>query len=123
MTPMIEDRLIANIGHELMAHNGYSVLIRPYLGGQYRIQLCGLYRSFPDDTYPEGHGDIIREMCTYESFTAGKVLAHLRKSKDPERFCRKLTKPWNCEGPGQRIRLDTKKEDIVGGKRPQKGQA
>ena len=81
---------------------GYTVVIWRYLQGQYRIQL---WRG-PDDP-PE----ICRELCTYNQAKADEVADLLRDAPDPEAWCEALARPWNCEGPGGRIRLDNVEGD------------
>lgn len=92
-----------------MANPKYSILVHSYLGGQFRIQLTRV--DLPDSYAPEGHGTIVREMCTYHRTTALAVVADLGGSDDPEKTARGYARPWNCESPGGRIRLDNKPED------------
>lgn len=86
----------------------YIVLVQPYLLGQFRIQLCD--KRKPDPWAPKD-GQIVREMCTYDGPKATEIIATLVTCDDPEAYCESLSKPWNCEHPGGRIRLDNKPED------------
>lgn len=94
-----------------MANPRYSILVWPYAFGQYRIQLTDTTRQAP--FAPAGHGEIIRELCTYSPETMKQVVAELRQAGDPESVCQSLARPWNCEYIGGRIRLDNTKEDRV----------
>lgn len=83
-------------------HPSYSVIVRPYLFGQHRIQLRG----------PGGESDIRRECCTYSSELAEDVAAQLRASATPEALACSWERPWNCEMPGHgRIRLDNREPE------------
>jgi hypothetical protein len=89
-----------------LASENHTIVVRPYAYGQFRIQVCD--KRIPDF---DGHA-IIREMCTYDAFTAVKVVEALKASNDPLEYCRSLEKPYNCEAFGiGRIRLDNTQED------------
>lgn len=92
-----------------MSNDEYSILIRPYAFGQYRIQLTNVTR--PALGAPEGHGDIVREMCTYKADTMREVTKGLAAAGDPEAYCETLVRPYNCEYKGGRIRLDNRPDD------------
>lgn len=99
--PMAEFEVkpIANL---IATGTGYRIEIWPYLFGQYRVMLIKGENRF-------GLGpNVVRQMCTYAPEIAVKVCAKLVKSPNPEKFCRRLERPWNCEYPGGRIRLDNK---------------
>lgn len=87
---------------EQMTNQKYSVLVQPYLMGQYRIQLCN------DLEVPgvEHHGEIVREMCTYSYQTAISKSSALACAKAPESLAASWATPKNCEFKGGRIRLD-----------------
>lgn len=87
----------------------YTVLLRRYLARQLRIQVTDLDR--PDNSAPAGHGSIVRELCTYRPDTAVAVILNLVTAIDPEEIAQRYARPWNCEGPGLRIRLDNRSED------------
>lgn len=81
----------------------HLIVVREFLFGQFRLQLC--------------KGDefgIVRECCTYQRPSAVMVKDLLLNSEDPEAALQDFAKPWTCEGPGLRIRLDSKPEDVVG---------
>lgn len=91
-----------------MKNPRYSIAVWAYMLGQYRIQL----EDHHNPTYaPQGHGDIIRELCTYQKSRMELTVEAFRISEDPPAYAESLVKPWNCEGPGGRIRLDNKLED------------
>jgi len=100
----MEDVLVKEIPEKDMANGNYTVLVRPYTFGQFRIQLTDL--RITDDYAPSGHGAIVREMCTYKQDTMEKITSGLAQARDPEVYAESLVKPGNCEGPGGRIRLD-----------------
>jgi hypothetical protein len=87
----------------------HSVLVRPYAYGQYRIQLTRTDR--PDYDAPEGHGSIVRELCTYNRATAYLIASAIATAEEPEAYCFGLERPWNCEYTGGRIRLDNTPAD------------
>lgn len=87
-----------------MTSKTHTLIVMPFAYGQFRIQLTRLDR--PDPFAPIGHGSIVREMCTYSPHTAGNIVLMLRLAADPEAYARELERPWNCEHPGGRIRLD-----------------
>ena len=97
-------RPVIEITFPEMTNKDYAVQVWPYLFGQFRIQL--FQRSTPD-----GEGGLVREMCTHQSETTVKISLDLKQSPDPEAFCESLARPWNCEGPGARIRLDSQPSD------------
>lgn len=99
-----EDYVIFEAPNLLSPH--HTVLVRSFLLGQYRIQLTD--KRQPDDYAPEGHGTICRELCTYEYTVALATVLDLQACIDPEAHCEALAKPWNCEYPGGRIRLDNR---------------
>lgn len=92
-----------------MASPVHSVLVRPHLYGQYRIQLTRTDQ--PDRYAPEGHGSIVRELCTYNRATAYLITSAIAHAEEPEAYCFGLERPWNCEYTGGRIRLDNTQED------------
>lgn len=102
--PICEDlRLSLTFG--MMRSPVHSLMIRPYMFGQYRLQLTR--KDVPHPFASEGHGGIVREMCTYNTATAMITVQKLREAADPEAYCRSLEREWNCERPGRgRIRLD-----------------
>jgi hypothetical protein len=76
--------------------NGHHLLIiREFLIGQWRLQLCFQTEEL-----------IVREACTYKREVAVAVKDAYLQSGLPEVYFESLSKPWNCEGPEQRIRLD-----------------
>lgn len=100
------DPLLGEVPAGQMTSKTHTVLIRPYAYGQFRIQLTRLDQR--DPYAPIGHGGIVRELCTYDARTAGRVVLMLRLAADPEAYCRELERPWNCEAAGRgRIRLDS----------------
>lgn len=83
---------------------GYHIEVWPYMLGQYRIMLI-------HGTDVSGFPHVTRQMCTYQRETAIDTMVKLSLAEDPEAFCRELEKPWNCEYPGGRIRLDNRPGD------------
>jgi hypothetical protein len=73
----------------------YKVVVRAYTFGQFRLQLCEWFEE-----------NIVREACTYDRMTAIKVKDEIAMADDPEAYLNSLAKPWNCEYPNGRIRLD-----------------
>jgi hypothetical protein len=101
-----EDLPLVQIYAGAMISPRHSVIMRRYLMGQYRIQLTRV--DEPDPHAPPGHGTIVRELCTYNRAFAVSTVLVLRGHDDPERWCRSIERPWNCESPGRgRIRLDS----------------
>lgn len=102
------DKPIKTIPSQEMKNPRYSVTVWPYLLGQFRIQL----EDHSNPTFgPLGHGDIIRELCTYKKSTMELTVEAFRLSEDPPTYAESLAKPWNCEDSGGRIRLDSRLED------------
>lgn len=102
--------LILDLPAGKLRSSKHSLVIRPYLFGQYRLQLMDVTKFDPHAS--EGHGSIVREMCTYKAETAFSVARQIANEPDPEAFCRTFEEKWNCERPGfGRIRLDEKIED------------
>ena len=88
-----------------LQNESYSLLLKPNLFGQFRLQLTDLR---DDDPYaPDGHGGIVRELCTYDVNTARLVMSVLSQIDEPEERCSLLAHTLNCEHPRGRIRLDT----------------
>lgn len=87
-----------------MANRNFTILVYHYLLGQFRIQLTDLRR--PDRFAPEGHGEIVQELCTYRHETLAAVLTKLRHAPEPLELARSWAGPHNCEREGGRIRLD-----------------
>jgi hypothetical protein len=85
--------------------NGYRIEVWPYTFGQYRIML--IKGSNPH----LGGPNVIRQMCTYQRGVCVQTCIDLLTTADPELYCRQLEKPWNCEYPGGRIRLDNTESD------------
>ena len=78
--------------------NGKHLLvIRQYLYGQWRLQLCKLTEE-----------EIVREACTYKRETAVAIKDAIHNAEDPEAYMESLAAGWNCEFKGGRIRLDNK---------------
>lgn len=82
----------------------YWVIVRQYLLGQFRLQLIKW------DLF-DVNGIIVRECCTYDRMTAVKTKDAICQAVDPEAYLQSLATEYNCEGPGQRIRLDNKPGD------------
>ena len=83
-----------------LAAPGYRLEVWPYLCSQYRIMLIKGLDGF-------GYPNVVRQMCTYKRETCVDVCVKLAVADDPEAYCRtELEKPYNCEYPGGRIRLD-----------------
>lgn len=80
----------------------HTILVRSFLLGQYRIQITAKDRPAADA--PDGHGEIVQELCTYRFGTLVDALAELRSAGDAVARARSWARPWNCEGG--RIRLD-----------------
>lgn len=84
-----------------MVNGEYRVEVWSYAFGQYRIIL--MRRDDPIT--------MVRQMCTYKRGMFTKTVIELASAGDPESYCEALAKPWNCEAPGARIRLDNTPED------------
>jgi len=81
---------------------GLHVEVHPYLLGQFRIMLmAGPWEQSPP----------LRQMCTYRPEVMEQMVDLLVAAPDPVAFCKTLERPWNCESPGGRIRLDNVQED------------
>lgn len=102
------DKPIKKISPQEMKNPRYSITVWSYLLGQYRIQLED---HFNPTSAPAGHGDIIRELCTYKKSMMELTAEAFRLSDHPPTYAESLAKPWNCEGPGGRIRLDSRIDD------------
>lgn len=102
------DQPIKRIPPSEMKNPRYSLSVWSYLLGQYRIQLEDHNNSI---CAPKGHGDIIRELCTYQKSTMELTVEAFRASDDPPAYAESLARPWNCEGPEGRIKLDSSLED------------
>jgi hypothetical protein len=89
-----------------LRHPRYCVMVYQFLLGQWRIMLCD--KGAPDEG---GLPGIVREMCTYDADRMTATVVRLAQSTDPEALCNSWAKPWNCEGHGGRIRLDTTEQD------------
>lgn len=81
-------------------NQGYYVVIRQFLFGQYRLQL--VKRNALD-------GDIVREACTYDLLTAIGTRDAICAADIPEAYMESLATKDNCEYQGGRIRLDNGK--------------
>lgn len=104
-----EDPLLVEVRQGTMFSPVHTVLVRPYLYGQFRIQLTRIDK--PEPYAPEGHGTIVRELCTYRQDIMIETVARLAVASDPEEACRDMERPWNCDAPGRgRIRLDNEDE-------------
>lgn len=103
MTKTVEDLVIASE----CVNPRFTVLVRPYAFGQFRIQICD--RAQPDPHAPYGCGSIVRELCTYRRETCSRVVFDISQSVDPPATARTYEQPWNCEGKGDRIRLDNER--------------
>ncbi len=98
--PILEVRRIK------MINTKYSICVYPYLMGQFRIQLCSDEEADLGPT-DENHGQIVREMCTYNQATMHRKVVELAMSNDPEKLARSWATEKNCEDPERgRIRLD-----------------
>lgn len=107
-------KLIAQVLPSGMTNQKYSVLVRSYLYGQFRIQLTDT--TVPDLAAPEGHGSIVRECCTYKPTTMLSVLAELAEAAEPEEYLTHFETPKTCEVFGYgRIRLDQLRLDDLNG--------
>ena len=95
---------LLEITPNLMQNKNYSILVYPFTFGQFRIRLTNV--KIKDSYAPEGHGSIIREMCTYKNATMIETVGKLMESKEPEKTAESFATPYNCEFPGGRIRLD-----------------
>lgn len=94
-------------------HSHYTVIVRNYMLGQYRIQLCDSRQ--PDPHAPPMHGSIVQELCTYKLTKAEEVTDALCLAYEPLKKARGYATETNCEGPGMRIRLDDKPDDHPAG--------
>lgn len=86
------------------ADGRHTLLVVPFLLGQFRIQITDLEQ--PDRHAPEGHGSIVRELCTYQIDRLSEVLDELEAAADPLAQACTYERPWNCKYAGDRIRLD-----------------
>lgn len=102
------DILILEAKGSAMANPKYSVLVLPYLFGQFRIQITDT--EIPDKYAVPGHGAILREMCTYNVDKMLDVVDSITNAADPLGLIKSLETPRNCEWPSGRIRLDNEPE-------------
>lgn len=102
------EKPVKRIPPQEMKNTRYSIAVWAYLLGQYRIQIED---HFNPTFAPNGHGDIIRELCTYSKSKMELTVEAFRLSNDPPAYAESLAKPWNCEDAGGRIRLDSRLED------------
>lgn len=103
------DNPIMEVFAHQMKDQRHTILVQPYMFGQFRIQLTDISKIDPDA--PPGHGSIVREFCTYKFDKMALVVTQLRDTDDPEAVAESFATPSNCEGPGGRIRLDTEYKD------------
>lgn len=91
-----------------MRHPDRTAYVKLALLGQWRIVLCERPRGPAGDGFEEwqGHGSIVRQCCTYDVVTAVLTLAAIVAAEDPDAYLESLARPWNCDYPGGRIRLD-----------------
>ena len=82
-----------------------TVFVRLGMFGQFQVVLCETPRPGGIDWH--GHGEILRQACTYNGVRALELTLTLAASVDPDGYLESLARPWNCEHPGGRIRLDT----------------
>lgn len=92
-----------------MRNQRYTILVYDYTFNQKRIQVTDTQR--PDKDAPPGHGEIVKQLSTYDDNVATSVVAKLQESEDPIECVESMRKPWNSEGPDDVIRLDTTEED------------
>lgn len=102
LTPLIEITTLRN------PH--YTILVWPFMYGQYRIQLTD--KRQPDFFAPDGHGAIVQQLCTYSGPRFVETCVLLGTADDPLALARSWARPWNCESPGGRIRLDNEPREI-----------
>ena len=105
---MMPDKPLAYVPPSSMANQRYAVQVMPYAFGQYRLQLLDTAR--PDCLWPD-LPSIVREACTYHAVTMAGRVAELIASADPEATMERWAAPYNCEGKGERIRLDNTPEN------------
>lgn len=96
--------LIGNVLPEQMADSKYSIIVRMFFAGQFRIILCN--SSIYDPDAPKGHGAIELNLCTYKFSTMMRVVDEIKKSSDA------LKQAWSYskDGDKTRIRLDQQEE-------------
>jgi len=103
--------LILEFKGEEMRNPMYTIIVYLYMLGQYRIQVTELGR--PDVHAPPGHGSICRLLCTYDWRTLVRVVDKLRDSDKILEKVDSYRRPWNSEGPYDRVRLDNTEEDYI----------
>lgn len=106
----MEHNIAFQVLPDQMANKKYSLLVRNYALGQFRVQITDVSNGTGQNGAPPGHGDIVQEMCTYKREKALGVIADLGTSEDPVATALTYVRPHNCEFKGGRIRLDNAPE-------------
>jgi len=87
----------------------YLIYVYRYAFGQFRIKIC----KPGNDVLPE----VLRELDTYNKATLHNVCFILSASEDPLKQAATWERSYNCESPGERIRLDNVLSDrLIGTK-------
>lgn len=123
-----------------MENTNYSVLVRPYAYGQYRILLTELgtpivtnrevkvepiekentveieWNQYDTVGYhhegaPPGHGDICKLLDTYQPDVMVRITTLIRNSSNPKNLIESFRRHWNSNGSSDRIRLDNRPAD------------
>ena len=114
--PSASERMQGVLWQAFCNNPNYTVLVRSYALGQFRIQLTDI--RMPDPYAPPMHGSIVREMCTYFQGKAEWMTDWLCQHPEPELLCKLFETPSNCDAPGHgRIRLDDSPDDHPAGYR------
>ena len=101
------DQILLSVGALGMADKNFTIIVRPFLMGQFRIQITDITK--PDSGAPKGHGSIAGQMCTYKHGTMRKVVKELKDAKDVMKKYNSYRQPWNSDHSTDRIRLDNNK--------------
>lgn len=96
-------RVMIEVPPDRMGSNVHALIVRNGVDGQMWVEL---YREL----------DLVRTLTTFRPVAIMAIVDRLRLARDPETYCRRIERPWNCMWGGP-IRLDAK----LGGSRRGKG--
>jgi hypothetical protein len=100
------DPILVEFRSEEMRNERYTILVRAAAFGMFKIDLCDC--ESPTKFAPEGHGNIVETLDTYNPVTLMTTVIDLAIQEDPVGYVDYLRRDYNSEGmgPGYRVRLD-----------------